>query len=358
MNFILQAKIARNTQEVYFIILFILVLISALFLVQALIKINKKRKESAKYIELQKEKTTTRKDVAITAKKYNLDAQEENVLWKICKRYKIKNIQYIIKQLNSLDVFFKRFYNELKENSSEVELSAMFKLRFKLERFLAGTSILSSTHSIPLKTKIDEIFIDGSKKTYTVVENTKDYLGIQISQNDFYAENRPKELEKVAFTFTTPTQMSYAFVTRLIKYSTTKENLPILLAAHTNKLLQKQQRHFKRKNISEPCFFTYTKEQKTKNGKTTYPSLGQKYKAEVINISGGGCCITTSLPIKEGQLIYLELVMKNGTVKAAGKIVKTRKSNLANFFNLHIQFISISLKNRNKLIAYVYDYEE
>lgn len=357
MNFILQAKMARNAPSVYFIILFLIVLIATLFIAHLLIKFNKKKKLSAKYIKLQQEKTTTRKDVQLTAKKYNFDSEEENVLWKICKKYKIKNILYVVKQLNVIDEYFKRYYTELKE-TSEIELSVMFRLRFKLERILAGTGILSSTHSIPIKTKIDEIFKDGSKKSYIIVENTKDYLGIQISQNDFYAENKPQELEKVAFTFTMPTQMSYAFVTRVIKYSKNNENHPILLVAHTNKLLQKQQRHYKRININEDCFFSYTKMQKNKNGKTSYNTSGQKYKAQVTNISGGGCCITTQLPIKEEQLIYLELLMKNGTIPAVGKIVKTRKSYQADFFNLHIKFISISVKNRNRLIAYVYNYEE
>ena len=83
----------------------------------------------------------------------------------------------------------------------------------------------------------------------------------------------------------------------------------------------------------------------------------KKYPCKITNISGGGCCLSTKFPIKEGQYLFLTMPFINDKNTVLGKIVKTRNSMQQGLFNLHIHFEKIPLEIINKIQAEAHNFE-
>ena len=73
----------------------------------------------------------------------------------------------------------------------------------------------------------------------------------------------------------------------------------------------------------------------------------------MTNISGGGCCISSTLPIKAGQLVSIDLPFADTNNNCIGKIINTRKSKSPGIYNLHIQFIDLPVEVQNTILVRV-----
>lgn len=349
---------ARMNPIIYTVILVGLVIIAIFFGVWFLLNLKKKKEESPEWIEAQKTRPTIKKDVTVFSQKYSLRPEEEAFLWKICRRYEIQNINYSVKELYNITPYFQQYYNENK-NLPDTELNALYKVRFRLERIFASFFRVSSTKALTAGQKINEIFPDGSKARYSVLYNHEDFLAIAVPKEVFESDTKPENLEKVAFSFTTDEGMSYAFVSRVMRYEKNEKNGETkysMLVSHSTDLIEKQQRSFKRIHVNEKCRIASVKTETDRKGNKIYVPTDQKFDCMLTNISGGGCCISTTLPVKEGQLSYVALNLPEGETGVIGKIIRTRKSKTQGLYNLHIQFINISLKVQNKILAKVYGY--
>ncbi len=345
---------ARMNPAIYTVLIAALVIsavLAAIFFIQ---KKRKKIEETPEWQAAQAKRKTNRKDVSIFSEKYKLKPEEEAFLWKICKKYEITNILFAIKDLKSLEPYFEKYYSSNKDNS-QTDINLMFRLKFRLERIFASSESISSTKLLAKNSKISEIFPDGTKTDFFVYENTKDYLSIKITDEFFASPKKPENLEKVAFTFHSPAGMQYAFVSRILRYEN-DQNGHQMIVSHSNDLITKQQRHFKRINVNEKCKIASIKIETNKKNEKKYIPAEKKYECVLTNISGGGCCISTTLPIKESQMTYIEISLSDGEYGVFGTIVKTRKSQTQGLFNLHIKFSNISLEVQNKILAKVYGY--
>ncbi len=345
---------ARMNPAIYTVLIAALVLSAVLAAVFFIQKKRKKIEETPEWQAAQAKRKTNRKDVVTFSEKYKLKPEEEAFLWKICKKYEITNILFAIKDLKSLEPFFEKYYNSNKDNS-QADINLMFRLKFRLERIFASSESISSTKLLAKNSKISEIFPDGTKTDFFVYENTKDYLSIKITDEFFASQKKPENLEKVAFTFHSPAGMQYAFVSRILRYEN-DQNGHQMIVSHSNDLITKQQRHFKRINVNEKCKIASIKIETNKKNEKKYIPAEKKYECVLTNISGGGCCISTTLPIKESQMTYIEIPLADGEYGVFGTIVKTRKSQTQGLFNLHIKFNNISLEVQNKILAKVYGY--
>ena len=345
---------ARMNPAIYTVLIIALVIAGILAAVFLILNQWKEIEETPEWQEAQAKRKTNRKDVEIFSEKYKLRPDEEAFLWKICKKYGITNILFAIKDLNSINPYFEKYYAQNKNNSA-ADINLMFRLKFRLERIFAASVIISSTKLIAKNSKISEIFPDGTKTDFFVYENTKDYLSIKITKEFFESQKKPENLEKVAFTFHSQAGMQYAFVSRILRYEN-EQNGYQMIVSHSNDLITKQQRHFKRINVNEKCKIASIKIETNRKNEKKYIPAEKKYECVLTNISGGGCCISTTLPIKESQMTYIELSLSDGEYGVFGTIVKTRKSQTQGLFNLHIKFDNISLEVQNKILAKVYGY--
>ena len=89
---------------------------------------------------------------------------------------------------------------------------------------------------------------------------------------------------------------------------------------------------------------------------TVYTPSPKKFPAMLKNISAGGCCIQTNLPIKEGQLLCVDFPTLGINELTVGQIRHTRKTGEKAYL-LHIQFIKIDNSVMNKIYGFVYKFE-
>ena len=102
---------------------------------------------------------------------------------------------------------------------------------------------------------------------------------------------------------------------------------------------------------------TLENEKKKKhNSEEDFVVRPKEYEGRITNISSGGCCIKTTLPIKEKQYLSLRVPSLELHEHIIGIIRKTRKL-VDNTYNLHIQFLKISLDSKNRINTIAFKYE-
>lgn len=347
---------SRQNPVIYLVIVVVLIfaaIMTGLWFIQML---RRKRMDSPEFQEQEKNRVTKKSDCFALIKKYGLAPEYINILWFVCKKFQIPNIFYSIKTFDQLNNKFKEAYLSLKQSGDESLVNQLFKLKFDLDKIFSTTVVYSSTNTIPLKTRMKLVLKRNMAIPAILYENEKNYLSIQVPENFIESKYKPDEMERIAFTFVSQTGLAYAFITRFIRWQKQGDKT-FMIVNHTPHLMTKTQRSFKRINVNTQCTFSSVKVKKNENGEKEF-NIGEKvYSAHLSNISGGGCCIASSLPIKENQMIQFHTDLGNGDVTAIGKIVKSKKTNIQGVYNLHIQFTKIGTVEQNKILAKVYGYE-
>ena len=95
---------ARMNPAIYTVLLFALIVAGSLTFLFFLLNKKKEKEKTPEWIEAQSKRKTKRRDVEIFSEKYKLKPEEENLLWKICKKYGIPNILFAIKDIKSIDM--------------------------------------------------------------------------------------------------------------------------------------------------------------------------------------------------------------------------------------------------------------
>ena len=315
-------------------------------------------KNSEKYKQAQQSRPTKFSDVVKFGKAINFSQEEISTLWNVCKLTKINNINYNLKDNNEVYNFFRSGFEEMKKGKkpSEVELFKFFQVFFQVEKAIAQTKFVTSTRFIPLQTVVFYITDEGEQFPLRVNSNTKDSFSLEIPEFLDTERRRPKLLVRQRFTFKTTNGLSYNLISRIIRYEKDKEGKPSMIIAHSEDLQAQAQRNFKREFLKETCDFSSLKIKENKiDDEKYYVYSDNIYKGTLSNISAGGCCIQTKLPIKEKQYLTISIPNLGIEEKIVGIIRRTCRLP-SGVFALHIQFLRISVESKNKIYALVYKF--
>lgn len=351
--------VARQTAPVFSIIIALLSISAFLIVIYFVVKKITDYRNSEKFHEKEINRRTKYSDVQKYAKTNNLTPEDTKILWEVSNITEALNINYLLKSNIAVNELFKKAYEKMKEKNilSDQKLNNFYVCLYKIELIVAQLKKLTSTRQIPEQSIIFYISDSGEQFPFTVVKNTRDFFIAEIP--DFIAteERKPKVLIRTRFTFKTSDGLSYNLISRIIRYDVSNDEKNLMIISHTDQLECQAQRHYKREFFEEICLFSPVKENKnSKSDDNKYVESEKKYKGKLTNISAGGCCINTTLPIKENQLIGITLPEHGIDETIIGIIKRTRK--LPNTkFALHIQFIKISLKTKNQIFTLVYKYE-
>ena len=323
-------------------------------------------RKSDKYIQKQLERITTLKDVKKFSEDNRLTPAMQALLWDICKTMQLPNINYLIKQADVIAESCKQYYYKIKEqNISEEDLDLFFTLDFTLEKISAATKGLSSTKQLPLESVVFYLTQDSEQFPFYVKVNNNDFLALEIPK--FMFDNprlKPPVLQRLRFITKAANGMTYHFVARGIRYQNNPDGKINLIVTHSEDLVNQANRNSKREFLDTECLFspahlvhTVENEKKKKhNQEEDFVVRPKEYEGRITNISSGGCCIKTTLPIKEKQYLSLRVPSLELHEHMIGIIRRTRKL-IDNTYNLHIQFLKISLESKNKINAYAFKYE-
>ena len=352
---------ARQTHAPDIAIILILLGIFAAILGVAFIVFMKIKNyfKSEQYIEKERNRKTKLKDIQKFAKEQNLTQTESNTLWEICKLTDINNILYSLKSNNDVNDLFHTAYDLQKQKNlfSDEKLNDFFATLFKMEMIVAQFKKVVSTRQIAEQTVIFYISAEGEQYPFTVTQNQKDFFTAEIPDFIYKSPRRPELLTRSRFTFRTSDGLSYNLVTRIIRYNEGNDGKFYMVLSHSEQLECQAQRHYKRDFFEKECSFKAVKQvQNPQKGEDKYSISEKEYSGKMTNISAGGCCIQTTLPIKEKQLIGV-LIPDTGIEETIIGIIRRTRRLPTGKLALHIQFLQISLSTKNKINALVYKYE-
>lgn len=348
--------LARKSAPLFTVILILGIIIGIVVALGILISKIREYKKSDKYIEKEKDRITTYSDIVKYANQNEFSSNEKAIFWEICQITRWKNIFYTLKDNSSVNELFRKAYYIMKEKKdlSDKKLNLFFKTLFKIETIVAQYRKLISSKQIPLQSMIFYISDEGEQYPFTIIQNTKDFFVIEIPEFIAKTQRRPPILKQSRFTYKTNDGLSHNFVTRIIRYDENDPKQIKAIIAHTDKLECQTLRKFKREFFEEKCQFSAVIH--NQSGQNKYVIKSEKLEGKITNISGGGCCIRTNLPIKENQYLCIFLESIGINEKLIGIIRRTRK--LPNgTFSLHIQFLDLPISIENKILALVYKYE-
>lgn len=314
-------------------------------------------KKSDKFTDKEKNRQTKYKELVEYGKNNNLTKEDVSLLWEILTITKTPNIAYsFTSSKNVIDIFHKA-YNQFKfDNISDEKLFSFFNLEYKLEVIMSKKNGLLSTKGIPANNLIFYLSETGEQSPYTLSKNTNDSFYLEIPEHIYNSPNKPQKYDRQKFIYKTNDGTIYNFVSRIIRYEENKESQKwYMIVAHTDKLESEAQRHFKREFYISDCLISPV-QVLTENGKSKYSISEKTQTCQLSNISAGGCCIQTNVPIKENQVICIQLTGMGISEKIIGLIKQTRRLQTGDFA-LHIQFKKISLHSQNEILTRIYKYE-
>ncbi|MBP5402860.1 MAG: PilZ domain-containing protein [Treponema sp.] len=348
---------ARQNPHVYLVILYLAIFIGIIFIFWLINKIIKKRHESPEYIEAQKQKPTTIKDVQILAKKIELTKEETLLLWKICKSQGAKNIFYSYTDEKYLDTIFKAEFRRLAQmRSSDKELYDLFRLRFRIEKYVSFARSITNSKNIPLGTILSYPAPSGFQYQFNLVKNEPNGLYLSVPDTlEESNEDRPENLKKLVLLFSMSKQQ-YAIVTRVVQFLNQPNGEKQVLITHSNTLCPQSRRASKRFVINRECLFSAAAVITKPDGELKYTPKENKYNGTVVDLSEGGCKMYTTLPIKKKQYIYIELTILGKTEPLFGQIMDTRTDVDTGLYSLHIAFKHTSLETKVKMLTELYDW--
>ena len=315
--------------------------------------------KSEQYLEKERNRKTKYKDIQKLTKENNLSQAEATILWDICRITQCSNILYSVKSNLEVNNLFRNAYNIMKEQNllTEPKLNDFFTCLFKLEMIVAQTKKVLSTRQLAPGIIIFFISDSGEQYPFTVVQNQKDFFTAEVPEFIYTTPRRPKLLERSRFTFKTSDGLSYNLITRIIRYNEGNDGKIYMVLSHSEQLECQAQRHFKREFLDMECNFKAVRvNPNPQKGEQKYSFSDKEYAGKITNISAGGCCIQTTLPIKEKQHIGI-ILPDSGIEQTLVGIIRSTRRLPTGKLALHIQFIDIPLAAKNRIHILVYKYE-
>ena len=298
---------------------------------------------------------------------YDLDQDEYAFLKKMCTTQKIPNLEYAFHFDVPSDQFFITKFNEIngqtnkKDDLIQKELSLLFSIKQKVDNSRKTLSNLTSTAAIPVGDTIS--YFSDTKEQFEakILDNTKNELILSIPKDIFGNPIRPPALSKISLLYQTKAGSAYLSDVRIIRYQNTT-GAGEMVTTHCNNMQSFQKRQFKRVSMKIPCLFSAVKITTGGTGAKAdieYTPMERKYTGQLLEISAGGCSIMTNMNIREKQYIYAELNIDGEHPDSViGLIVNTTPITDKRQFVLHILFVRITNKIRNKIFARVYEYKK
>lgn len=350
---------ARTTFPIFPFLLLLISLALIVVLIWYCFKTFDSYKKSPKYIEKEKNRTTTLKDIKNFGKYYHLSPEQTKMLWDVCRITKCHNFAYLLRDINEVYSLFKVAYKEfVSQGISEEKLTNFFNLLYKIENIAELDNNLKTTKSLKTGQIVFYLNTKGEQFPFYVVRNTPEFFTLEIPEFLFNSDKRPKTLDRQRFIFKNSEGTDFNFVSRIIRYEQSTDKQCFIAVAHTDKIISTVQRHYRRQYIDKNAkFFAIKLNENAKGNDDVFLYSNKMYPAQVSNISAGGCCLNTQLPVKESQHIGLDFSEFNISEKVVGIIRRTRKLPEGGFA-LHIQFIKISPESKNKLFLLIYNFDK
>lgn len=351
---------ARQDKTIYLSIIIAAVIAIVLFIIKKVVSLLRSDQNKA---AREAKKITNLAIVNKVAKIYDLKENERDFLWEVAKKNKIPNMEYLFHSEENSNTFFNNLLTSIKDDLSltddqiQDKISTLFITRQKIDNGRKLLANLTSTTAFPTGQRLQYYADNGEQYSVTVLDNTKEGLIISVPRNAFNQQVNPPELSRIKLLYQTKTGIAYEALCRVIR-NQNFTGAGEIVVTHCNTLQSYQRRQFKRIDIKANCAFSAVKvitASNSKDGKIQYQPLEKKYPGQIVELSAGGCSLQTSMAIKDKQYIHISLSIDGkSTDQVIGLIINTSPLPETSEYILHIVFVRISKRSRNKIFSRVY----
>ncbi|NLM00453.1 MAG: PilZ domain-containing protein [Treponema sp.] len=341
--------------------IFIIIIIAAIIsLIFSFINIYMNfRQKQYKNVE---KKNTLKKTLTEISKHIFLTENEITLLEELCDTNEVIDLKKYVKNnnyKNAIEAFFniliEKIYSNYAMTVVDEKVEILFNIRQKIEILYTQYSVISNTNEIE-KGQILNL-IDGKNNQYEtkVLENNKKYLSLTLPKNIFNEVINLKKGSKITLIFEEKNAVAYILQSKIYKVF---DNHFTIYHATNIQILHR--RTAKRIKFDYQCKYNAVKIFSV-NGKKgvniEYKNLDKTFDGKLWDISSDGCCLISNFPMKENQYIHISTKIdgKNED-NIIGIIIKSVKDYSKDFdtFRVHIRFVQISKKSRNKIFSKIY----
>jgi c-di-GMP-binding flagellar brake protein YcgR len=248
---------------------------------------------------------------------------------------------------------------KLGEEERERRLTYLFQIKQIIERNARGGIGVRSTIMMRPGQSVTVTTETGAQHNTRVVSNLKDMVALAAVQDDAGSQIRWPRGTRLKINFWRESDAGYAFESKVLGYDKVKA-IQCVLVHHARTLKRQQQRRYRRSPIHRPCFFFPVLIVDSGTGRRTEKKAVvqtiRRYLGNLLDISAGGCSITSIYPLKPGSLCKIEFELaRRQRITVFGKVKNVRKSGFRGGV-MHIMFTKLSSRYLNQIYLYVYEF--
>jgi hypothetical protein len=280
------------------------------------------------------------------------------------KRSGISNPEYLFRNEDKLDSFFKSVFSKLERESdsesvTEANKARLFAIRELIDAARSDRDVVTSTQELARRTPLSFVTPRDENYPSLVLAVEPGGLAVEPARDEYGEIKRFVPLTKLTFFFYTRNQQGFRFTTRVKGYAKV-DGKPAMVIGHSNSVIALPSRQHARRDMNAPCRFSrvdmisdgakkaasYT----AVAGKTAYPGV-------LVDVSAGGCSIRTAAPLSPGDYLKIEFASNNRMHAIYGQVLRFARIGTRGG-TMHIRFVKGSRKTLNDIMAFVYDYAD
>jgi c-di-GMP-binding flagellar brake protein YcgR len=299
-----------------------------------------------------------------TAKSVGLQKHHLALLEQLLRATKVRQPFLVFSSPSMLDDVLKKGVYALQQNTAlkpedrERRMTHLFQIKQIIERNARTSSGIRSTAMLKAGQYVDITNEKGQRLQSRVLSNMRDMLALEAPRGRDGTVQRWPRGTRIRVTFWRDADAGYSFDTKVLGYDTLKGNLG-LLVHHAKTLRRAQQRRFRRSSLNRPCFFYPVHIVTMEGRRTERRAVVQQHMrllGNLLDISAGGCSISSLYPLKPGSLCKIEFELgRKQHISVFGKVRRVRKESPQAGI-MHVMFTKLSTAFLNQIYLYVYDY--
>ena len=286
------------------------------------------------------------------AKRCGLNQEQTKMFDYVLKTDGVSDPERTLRSQDLLDKHFKHAYYAIEkstgnEDEAQKKMSVLFSTRNVLENNTSGIEI-TSTHQIPDNVSVVLNTEDNNKYAVRLLSVRGDTLDVVCPGTPGGAVMIPKR-SKLNALVSTRSGSSFSFNTRVVG-TVEQRGVITLKLAHSGEVKSLVHRRYRRIETSIPCKISLV----NTDGKRLIVDK-RSVSGDIMDLSVGGCALSTKIPISNGARIKVEYIHDKGDVVAVlGQVLRTNRSKTNIILN--VKFLRIPRKSMNLINASVYGY--
>lgn len=293
-----------------------------------------------------------------------LTKEQIKLLESLIKNYHVRRPMDMLKNSRTLNNTLGKALRDMSHmeappNMVENRKLDLYRVKQLIERREPEESMILTTKELQLGQQLT-MERDRDKRYNTVVTaNLKEFYCVKVPTNSYGEQIRWNRGTKVNVSIWTKKGEEVHFMSKVMGYNSVKKITSVLLG-HSKRLSRANLRRYRRKKIQKPVHVYPIRVVERMEGrrikKEAVIDRNKGRMGTLIDLSAGGCAMTTTKPLKKGDLCKLNFELVQGNpISTFGKVVDIRMQSRIRA-NMHIMFTRASTKNLNKINEFVYDF--